>query len=200
MMTHYYRGSFIKALIALYPELKLQRQKFRLKDWREAKHRRNFLDEFARSKHFNPLEVENWYSVSSQEIIRAGGRGVLRHHEESHIKALIALYPELMFRKEKFPFYRDGEWKETERRRQFFDEFAKSKQFNPLDAEKWYSIKQAEIRRACGDGILYYYKRSHIKALIALYPELSLRKEKFQYYEAKAARSSNTVNGELPQC
>jgi hypothetical protein len=32
-----------------------------------------------------------------------------------------------------------------ENRRKFLDDFAKSKHFNPLDAEKWYSITQKEI-------------------------------------------------------
>jgi hypothetical protein len=37
---------------------------------------------------------------------------------------------------------------EIEKRRKFFDEFAKSKNFNPLDAENWYSITKAQILQA----------------------------------------------------
>ncbi len=32
--------------------------------------------------------------------------------------------------------------------RKFFDEFAKSKNFNPLDSERWYAVTKKEILRA----------------------------------------------------
>jgi hypothetical protein len=39
-------------------------------------------------------------------------------------------------------------WRKPERRRRFFDKFAKFKMFDPLDAENWYSITRKEIVRA----------------------------------------------------
>jgi len=41
-----------------------------------------------------------------------------------------------------------------------------------LDAEKWYSITNKEIKRSGGRGLLDYYNGSYIKALTILYPEL----------------------------
>jgi hypothetical protein len=85
----------------------------------------------------------------------------------------------------------------VENRRTFFDKFAKAKKFNPLDADKWYSITRNEVLHAVswiiiliyksfcepffqgGKGILQYYGRSHIRALRALYPELKLSPDKF---------------------
>jgi hypothetical protein len=78
----------------------------------------------------------------------------------------------------------------------FFDELAKSKNFDPLDAEKWYSLGRKDIKRAlCLSNyctslfshfilqaktiILKYYDNSRVKALIKLYPELNLKKENF---------------------
>jgi hypothetical protein len=40
------------------------------------------------------------------------------------------------------------QFKTTSGRRIFFDEFAKTENFNPLDAKKWYSITQRKIRLA----------------------------------------------------
>jgi hypothetical protein len=34
---------------------------------------------------------------------------------------------------------------EIEKRRHLFDLFAKSKEFNPLDAEKWYGVTEEEL-------------------------------------------------------
>ncbi len=40
------------------------------------------------------------------------------------------------------------EGKDPTNRRNFFDTFASSKNFDPLDPEKWYSVTKSEIRRA----------------------------------------------------
>jgi hypothetical protein len=41
-----------------------------------------------------------------------------------------------------------GYWKVIENRRKFFDDFAITRQFNPLDAERWYSIYYNDIVKA----------------------------------------------------
>jgi hypothetical protein len=80
----------------------------------------------------------------------------------------------------------------------FFDNFAKSRKFDPLDTEKWYLITRKEIWDAVsfglnfysltklihlvtkkGRGVLNYYNGSHISALIKLYPELGLNRGHF---------------------
>jgi len=75
------------------------------------------LDGFATSKKFNPLDAENWYSVTHSEIRRAvsvyiitsfvlilfkGGRTLFNYYNGSHIEALVKLYPELLLKKRKF--------------------------------------------------------------------------------------------------
>jgi hypothetical protein len=82
-----------------------------------------------------------------------------------------------------------------ERQRKFFDEFAKSNNFSPLDADKWYLVTLQQIRKAVcvknknvlisyfvfkgGRKLLFNYNHSHVKALILLYPELHLKKANF---------------------
>jgi hypothetical protein len=89
------------------------------------------------------------------------------------------------------------EWK-LSAGRHFFDEFAKSRNFYPLDANRWYSVSRKEISRAVcwtpktvcyfnftikgGDRILKRFKGLHVDALIKLYPELKLQKKYFLYY------------------
>jgi hypothetical protein len=84
-LLRYYEGSHVKALQSLYPELKLDEHRFfdsenRLKgfiitlelllranantEFRKNE-KRKVLDEFAKSKNFNPLEAENWYSITN---------------------------------------------------------------------------------------------------------------------------------------
>ena len=39
-------------------------------------------------------------------------------------------------------------WKSPRIQREFFDVFARSKNFDPLDAEKWYSITRRDVLNA----------------------------------------------------
>jgi len=100
-LLNYYNGSRINALVALYPEIKENLLQFK-EWWKFPENQRNYLDTFAKSQKFNPLDAENWYSVTHIEIIRAGGRGLLNYYNRSHIKALVQLYPELMLKTENF--------------------------------------------------------------------------------------------------
>jgi len=140
------------------------------------------LNGLAASKKFNPLDAQSWYSVTREDIIRAGGWGLLKYYEGSYIKALVKLYPELMLEKGNF-FRSEKGWKALANQRKFFDEFARSKNFSPLDAEKWYSITNKEITTAGGGGLLKYYNLSHIKALVKIYPELNLKRRNFFKFE-----------------
>jgi len=70
--------------------------------------RREFFDNFANSKKFDPLDGERWYTIGHEAVIKAGGKGVLNHSGGSHIKAIIDLYPEINWKKEKFFKYRAG--------------------------------------------------------------------------------------------
>jgi 8-oxo-dGTP pyrophosphatase MutT (NUDIX family) len=83
---------------------------------------------------------------------------VLSYYGGSHIRALRELYPELNLKPKKFlrhsglfHFFVDIErlkltqFSCSDKREKFFVELAKSRNFDPLDVEKWYSIKKKDI-------------------------------------------------------
>ncbi len=90
--------------------------------WKAPENGRKFLNAFAASKKFNPLDAEKWLSVTCNEIIRAvsffhpsimllifkhyfkGGGGLLYYYKGSFFRALTELYPELPLKKELFLF------------------------------------------------------------------------------------------------
>jgi len=183
----------VESLVQLYPELMLKKENFlnSKEGWKAPENQRKFFDEFANSKNFNPLDAENWYSVNSNEIIRAGGQSLLHYYNGSYIRALEKLYPELTLKKENFLNSNEG-WKVSKNQRKFFDGFARSKNFNPLDAQQWYSVTRNDIISAGGLGPLRYYNNSHIEALLKLYPELLLKRRNF--LESKGGR--RTLVGE----
>jgi hypothetical protein len=83
-LLRYYNGSLIQALTDLYPELLLNQKNIfhskgsilyltlqlltlSLLEWEKAQHRK-FFDAFAKSKGFDPLQTEKWYSISRKHI------------------------------------------------------------------------------------------------------------------------------------
>jgi len=65
--------------------------------------------------------------------------------------------------------------------RKFFNEYAKAKQFDPLNTSRWYLTSQRAIKAWGGTEMLTkYYSGSHITALLKVYPELFLQREKFK--------------------
>jgi hypothetical protein len=91
-----------------------------------------------------------------------GGTQVLKSYSQCHVTALMELYTELALKKEKFcypkgvvvdfAYFLDLMIEITERKysqhRKFFDEFAKIKKFDPLDAKKWYTFSRVDIKSA----------------------------------------------------
>jgi len=135
-------------------------------------------------------------------VLSAGGRGVLGHYGESlhgalvsiypnlqldlkhyngsHIKALMAVYPEVGLQEVLFENFSGNEWVEPKQRREFFDKMANERKFDPLEVDNWYYIKSKDIHQTEGGwGILRYYKGSHIEALVNLYPELHFSRDQF---------------------
>jgi hypothetical protein len=88
------------------------------------------------------------------------GSTILNYYNGSFIRALTKLYPELTLKRSNF-FHKKGKLLlyfkngfidytgcglvKLDERRKFFDEFAKSMNFDPLDDEKWYCISKKDI-------------------------------------------------------
>jgi hypothetical protein len=91
---------------------------------------------------------------------------------------------------EGIPRVKRGYWYDNTNCRQFFLKLAATKQFDPLDASKWESIKYSDIQAAgvClkiqqphtiaktlsiqGSGMLYRFGFCHRRAIMAAFPEL----------------------------
>jgi len=81
------------------------------------------------------LNAEQWYLEN--RVIMDAGSGILPYYNSSHITALIELDPELKLQKQTFLFSK-SKWYPKARRRFLF---------NPLDSEKWYTVKHRTIEQ-----------------------------------------------------
>jgi hypothetical protein len=98
--------------------------------------------------------------IPTPVYFQKGGKTLLKFYEDSHIRAFQSIYPELNLKAEKFskqpgrsifqctckPFLIN--LFPVHKGTKFFLELARSKNFDPLDAEKWYSITRRDIMEA----------------------------------------------------
>jgi len=68
---------------------------------------------------------------------------VLSFYKNNLSHALKRLYPDLLFDRTKFKVL--DVYKDTKKRLEFFEEFAKENQFDPLIMENWYSRTKSDI-------------------------------------------------------
>jgi hypothetical protein len=96
---------------------------------------------------FDPLS--NMTSMAN-EITRVGGEGVILRRPQSiyqqGVSQFLLLYKMLMTNCNLAIV--KSQFKTASDRRRFFDQFAESRDFHPLDAEKWYAVTKNKIRLA----------------------------------------------------
>jgi len=113
-----------------------------------------------------------WRKIRAQDIIDAGGVGILSHFGGSKKRALTSLYPNLALdSRSNAMFFR--QWTHDHQRR-FFDSFALENGFDPLIPANWTHVHQADLFHAGAYSFLRYYGGSHFKALVSVYPDLGL--------------------------
>eukprot|EP00026_Physarum_polycephalum_P015371 Phypoly_transcript_16035.p1 GENE.Phypoly_transcript_16035~~Phypoly_transcript_16035.p1 ORF type:complete len:284 (-),score=54.79 Phypoly_transcript_16035:37-840(-) len=133
--------------------------------------RRRFFEEYARDNDFDPLDPENWYSITTKDIeTKPGGSTVLKYHKDSPIRALVSLFKEVEFDILRFNRVPIGFWEDIDNRKLFMDAVARTKHFNPKDPEGWYALKKEDIIKLGGAGIIKYHGNSHRQMIADLYP------------------------------
>eukprot|EP00026_Physarum_polycephalum_P000662 Phypoly_transcript_00663.p1 GENE.Phypoly_transcript_00663~~Phypoly_transcript_00663.p1 ORF type:complete len:1097 (+),score=133.55 Phypoly_transcript_00663:927-4217(+) len=187
LVRNFYQRQVTKALLDVYPDIGLEREKLFIhissSFWAVVKNRRTFFDEFAKENAFDPLVPSNWYNVPRHKIVaKKGAFPVLGYYNKNYAKALMHLYPNIGLELDKFGILPSGHWNEIRNHREFFDNFALSRGFEPLVAKNWYSVTQQQVLETkYSRVVLGFYKGSFINALLSLYPSIGLAKLKFEF-------------------
>jgi hypothetical protein len=175
MITFNKNSLFSLELILLY-FLGLRKEEQRKKFFDELAKAKNFSPLDAEKWYsVTTREVQRAVSINdatSEEshLQSQGGGGVLDYYGGSVYKAITSLYPEIVITGKKFQAKRvtlfnnlsesrpnigiSAGFRKAPRRRAFFDEFAKGKQFDPLDTDAWYSVSQRDVLRAVSSLLL----------------------------------------------
>eukprot|EP00026_Physarum_polycephalum_P001465 Phypoly_transcript_01467.p1 GENE.Phypoly_transcript_01467~~Phypoly_transcript_01467.p1 ORF type:complete len:1055 (+),score=143.84 Phypoly_transcript_01467:198-3362(+) len=175
----YYKGSFVKALVSLFPEMALDKARFLSNPsnrWSRASFRRKVLSDFAESKGLNPLSPHTWYSIVEQGELSNDVNLVLESYSGNLVTALMDLFSDIGLERSKFSKPK------RDPRRAVFVQFARDRGFDPLLAVNWYSVdesnacSQKEIKAIVNSS----FNGNFAGALCHMFPELGLELHKFQ--------------------
>jgi hypothetical protein len=104
ILSRYYGGCIMTALISLFPEMEWHPWRFRFAredTLGDVQIQRKFFDWFKREKNIN--HPDGWYEVDKMDIEEMGGRNLLRKfHGDSLSLALESIYPEIEWHPWKF--------------------------------------------------------------------------------------------------
>jgi len=95
LLTHY-GGSVAKALKTVYPDTVWQFWKFSsvpIGEWEDIANQRAYMDWYA--KEYGVKTAADWYKVSAADIYQRQGRGLLAIYDDSIVKAIQDVYPEI---------------------------------------------------------------------------------------------------------
>jgi hypothetical protein len=90
-----YGNSLTRALETIYPNFALIQRKKEDGYWKVEENQKNFFDQLAADLGIDVNQTNHWYNISAKDIINKGGKGLLKHYNGSHIRALQNIYKEL---------------------------------------------------------------------------------------------------------
>lgn len=114
----------------------------------------------------NIRQMEDWYQITTEEIVANGGRVLLLNYGNSIVKLLQAVYSEYSWK----------EWFFLKTSKHFWDDFNNQILymkwlFDHLgfkDVEDWYSISSSDFINNLGRGILNKYNNSPSRLIMSV--------------------------------
>eukprot|EP00026_Physarum_polycephalum_P003805 Phypoly_transcript_03820.p1 GENE.Phypoly_transcript_03820~~Phypoly_transcript_03820.p1 ORF type:complete len:752 (+),score=55.45 Phypoly_transcript_03820:18-2273(+) len=144
-----------------------------------AERARKAFNELAAEMNFDPLVPSRWYNVPRRRIVEKAQGFVEKY--EFPMMALRDAYPDIGLRLHLFPQTPREFFKRRENLKAFFDDFASSKQLDPLSPDTWYKVEVANIE-SFKPGItkMFYRLFESIRAAIkTAYPDIKWVDSKF---------------------
>ena len=117
--------------------------------------------------------MNQWHSVKVRDVMNAGGYGLLQeYYNNSLMKALEHVYPELQWRPWEFDKVSSAFWEDIINHRQYLHWMCD--QLNIESATDWMTIKLEDVIQHGAEGFLVsHYQGSLASAIEVIYPEYS---------------------------
>lgn len=160
-----YDNLLLRAFEDVYPHHIWHEWRFlnnnRMECWNHDENQKDFLDELGKQLGFKTFR--DWYNISTVEIIKNGGNGLLSKYGKSSAKLVMSVYSKHKWKHINF----NGYWNNNERRRDFLDSLGKQLGYKKI--EDWNRITKKIIRKNGGKNLLTKYGESPIKLIGSTY-------------------------------
>jgi len=153
-----YGNSLRRALQTVYPEFGWEEKRFLGASqqifgrapkgyWKQAGSERTCMDSIAKKLHIDSFE--GWYKVTTVDVAKCGGGGVLAQHRGSLCETLLCIYPEHAWNLLSFKKVPQGCWASLTRQRETLDKIAAKLGVTELD--QWYDIPSEKLKEKGGE-------------------------------------------------
>jgi len=164
----YHHGSLFNALKWIYPHIQWDPSKFErisFNFFSDPKNQKLFLEEAA--KKLDLKNITDWKNVTTSQIMKIkGAKSLLHYYGGSLKKALISVYPEIVW-----TFSLRGQWEQIENQKLFLDRLAED--LSLKSEEDWEKVSIKTLKEKGGSRLLQFYDGSLRKALKAIYPSVN---------------------------
>lgn len=133
----------------------------------EVTNQRKFFDQLAKDLGFTKLN--DWTKLTKRELLKLGGRRVLKFYNFSLFNALQNIYPFHKWIATDFKHVPLNFWKSEKNQRNYFDMLAQEFKLSTLD--DWRTVTKKQVIEKGGSGILKLHGNSLFSTLQKLYPE-----------------------------
>jgi hypothetical protein len=171
-LVNVHQGSFINLLQSVYPKHDWKPWKFDIVPrgfWSSSQHRRNFVDDFART--IGVSNLDQWYSLTSDRFKQTKLASMLTVTKLSLPHAIMDVYPEHEWEPWRFNRLPGSWWESKEHRRQYFDFLVTTLELeSPI---KLLRLPVEKVHQNYGGSLLYaMYRNSMTRVVVDLYPEI----------------------------
>eukprot|EP00026_Physarum_polycephalum_P001430 Phypoly_transcript_01431.p1 GENE.Phypoly_transcript_01431~~Phypoly_transcript_01431.p1 ORF type:complete len:429 (+),score=43.62 Phypoly_transcript_01431:2047-3333(+) len=170
-LMRFYKENIPKALISIFPDIGLDKSRF----VGNLQLQRSFFEKYATENGFDSRNPDNWYQLSSNQIMSAkGALGALQNH--SIIGVLCSAFPNIGLDFQSF-----RELQQQAKQREIFKHFAKQNSFDPYNPENWRNQSREKLLQIRGiHTVIKHHKNSLTSAIVHAFPGIGLENFKLQ--------------------
>jgi hypothetical protein len=136
--------------------------------WQDKEHQRKCVEWIAGK--LNVHELDQWYSISAQQIADLGGKSILRHYNGSMVAMLLQIYPNFLWKPWRFasgvPI---GFWDDFEQHSKYLEWLGTH--INITHMEQWYQVTAKQISDNGGYTLMSKYNNSVLQLVSTVFPD-----------------------------
>ena len=129
---------------------------------------------------------EDWYDITTEQIHKNGGGGLLNHYYKDSLQAFVmTVFPDYNWDPCKFSSVPNGHWQELDNHKHWAEDLGKKLKYTTK--EDWYDITQEQIYSNGGGGLLIScYKGSPQEFVMTVFPDYDWDPSKFNKHKTEA--------------